>query len=585
MGLHLFERSLSTWPAVVILLSFFVISQSWILITLAETGEDVGRLQTICLAHPRNPGAAARDILGNWTARDIQNFQRHFLADKWIHPILYSLFFVSAFLHDLFHRQQKPEKRSQVLLGRSGSAIIFFAGLCDILENIRHSKIQFRPALNAPDDILVEACVLASTKWIIMGAVSSWLIWRYGYAPKPGSIFKGDSKSLSQIETIWNGPMSEDFSNTQTKAGLLDVQGRLIPWTRTAPGASLDVNRSYTVSPYAHYIGYTWDEIRIHLAGRPIVSFLAERMVAGVGCLFSLLNFDQAVYFNNYLLSTNVWPTTIKWSPMQVHMINQEFMNNAKNQNRAIIWRSVDPMSQPCLTEVLSESPTCLLIPARVMNWTEFSGDDLGSSEIVQKKDFRLDLNLFRKRVGWDVVKQEPAEASNAEFRLVTLDPQAISLQDAEQIVSLFNQLYIDKYSRRNPQLTPEGLIRMARVGFFSVDVLRRRSNDEIVGFCTWSVVDDDVGTSAFVGYDIQNDLNRDLYRLVMMMIHGNVVKSGVNKCHMSGGANRFKRRRGAKSAVEYNAVFVNHLPFYQQLPWRLTQWVAGKVITVERAK
>lgn len=576
----IFERALSTWFTLAILLISFVLSQTWILMTLAETGQDVGRLQTVCLVNSTNPGAAARDILGQWSAQDIANFQHHFLLDKWFHPILYALFFSSALLHDLLERQQQStELEGKVLLGRIGIALLLFAGLCDILENIRHSKIQFEPVLVAPDDILVEASILALIKWVIMGIAAGWLTWRYAQVPMqaPVSVPDRNKEDLS-----WNGPKPGDFTNTPGEWGLVEVQGRRIPWTRTASDPLSDADRSYTVSPYAHYIGYALDEIRIHLNKGPLASFLAKSLVKSVGYIFYLLRFDRAIYFNNYRLSTNMWPTTIKWSHQQVSRINGELMDEYDNQDRAMIWRSVDPLSQPNLTKVLSES-SCLLIPARMVNWTEFTADNFSQSEICQKKDFKHDLKLFRRRVGWDILKQE-ATNSTSEILIVTLDSQNVSLPDAERLIDLYNQLYIDKYSRRNPQLTPAGLIRLARVGFFSIDVLRQRSDDKIVGFCTWSVVDD-VGTSAFVGYDVGNDPNRDLYRLVMMMIHNNLVQSGLEKCHMSGGANRFKRRRGSQSSVEYIAVFVDHLPMYRQLPWKLTRWIASKIITVEKAK
>ena len=318
MKLSLVESVLSTWPTVVTLFALFVVSQGWILTTLAETGQDLGRLQTICLIHPRNPGDAAREILRRWTVEDIANFQRHFLVDKLLHPVLYALFFCSAFLYDLFNRQPKQKLERQLLMGRITSAIIFFAGLCDILENSLHNQIQFEPVLHAPNDLLVGACVFASTKWAIMGVVSSWLIWRYVYAPTRVSILISQAK----IDKAWNGPRCEDFANTQAEMGQLEVQRQKIPWTKTVPACWADENLSYTVSPHAHYIGYALDEIHIHIRNDPIRLFLAETIVVCVGYIFSLLRFDHAVYFNNYLLSTNMWPATIQWTPDQVRRVN-----------------------------------------------------------------------------------------------------------------------------------------------------------------------------------------------------------------------------------------------------------------------
>ncbi|CAB9515145.1 expressed unknown protein [Seminavis robusta] len=185
------ERSLSSWSAVKFFLALFVLSQGWIIMTLGETGEDVGRLQTMCLRYPTDPAAtghAARQVLEKWTTRDIHNFEHHFLIDLWIHPILYALFYTSAFLHDLIHRQENANTESTinpVFVGRSGVLVIFSAALCDILENVRHKSITFdsNNGVIAPDQMMYEACVFASTKWFIMGAVSLWLLFRYFSAP------------------------------------------------------------------------------------------------------------------------------------------------------------------------------------------------------------------------------------------------------------------------------------------------------------------------------------------------------------------------------------------------------------------
>ena len=599
--LTLSEKILATRPAVASLLALFVISQSWIIIALGDTGKDLAKLQTVCLVHPgsNSTGAAARAMLEEWTTDDIHNFRRHFLVDFWVHPILYALFFTSALLYNLTHDERSQKDPNSVLYGRIGTVFIFCGAICDILENVRHSSIEFDSHhYFASNDVLWQACVFASTKWVIMGAVAGWLSWRCFHVPSSASssISIHPSKDLSSgLDSSWVGPRENDFQNTPCEAGLLYVQGRRIPWTLSAPDSRYDNERSYTVSPYAHYIGYALDEIQIHLAKKPMLSLLAESIVKTVGFIFDRLGFDSSIYFNNQLLSTNLWPTTIHWSPHQVEMVNRDLRSQAAasgDSQRAIVWRSVDSLSQPALTKTLTKSPSCLLIPARVVNWSEFEGD-FAKSDIYKRKDFQRDLKLFRNQVGWDIVKQENSDDyQDSKYRMMTITPEHLTMKDAESIVELFNQLYISKYSRRNPQLTPKGLIRMATNGFFRIYVLRVRTPGEndvnklgrIVGFCTWSTMYD-VTNSSFVGYDIQGDEDKDLYRLVMMMIHNNLIESGLTKCHMSGGANRFKRRRGAQSTIEYNAVFVDHLPFYQQVPWKLTKLIADKIITVEQAK
>jgi hypothetical protein len=54
----------------------------------------------------------------------------------------------------------------------------------------------------------------------------------------------------------------------------------------------------------------------------------------------------------------------------------------------------------------------------------------------------------------------------------------------------------------------------------------------------------------------------------------------------LSGGANAFKRNRGAASVVEHIAVFCHHdnVPWYQRAMWKIVQMGTEKIITTERA-
>ena len=66
-------------------------------------------------------------------------------------------------------------------------------------------------------------------------------------------------------------------------------------------------------------------------------------------------------------------------------------------------------------------------------------------------------------------------------------------------------------------------------------------------------------------------------------MTFQSVKDRGLDKYHMSGGANDFKRKRGAISTVECMVVFVNDLPFYQRWIWKFVKIFAEKIITPDR--
>lgn len=587
------ENLLAEGSTMAVLLSIFVASQGWILMTLGETSTDLLQLQTVCMANPspNRTGEIARKILETWTTADIKRFRSHYLLDMWIHPVIYALLFISAVFFDLKTHQTNDKKydATAAFHGRVIAILIALGATCDILENQRHSSIEFEPALVASDILLWEACIFASTKWVIMNTVASWLFWRFVYAPDANQDPRHISRSkASFVDPEWFGPQPEDHLNTPCEAvGLLNVQGRKIPWTMTASGTYSDAERSYVVSPYGHYIGYGVDEVKLHSSNAPVTQFLALAVVRLLGLFFQLFSIDNCVYFNNLLLSTNLWPNTINWSQKQVESINQDLLSKStknSSKSRAIVWRSVDPLSQPNLHKVLSETESCMMLPARIVNYSDYSGKNFDKNELYQKNNFKRDIKMFKKMVGWDVVHQKHEEdCEGTKYEMATIPANELTREEAGRIIGLFNQLYLVKYSRRNPQLTLEGLMRMAKTGFLTVDVLRERKRGHIVAFSTGSTTDG-VRTPSFIGYDVKNDKEKIYYRLVMIMIHCNLIRDGVEICHHSGGANEFKRHRGATSTVEYSAVFIDHLPFYRQLPWKVAKVMAERIIRVKNA-
>jgi hypothetical protein len=48
---------------------------------------------------------------------------------------------------------------------------------------------------------------------------------------------------------------------------------------------------------------------------------------------------------------------------------------------------------------------------------------------------------------------------------------------------------------------------------------------------------------------------------------------------HASGGVGKFKKLRGGRSVIEYNAVYDRHLPSRRQLPWRMLKRVSDLAI------
>lgn len=312
---------------------------------------------------------------------------------------------------------------------------------------------------------------------------------------------------------------------------------------------------------------------------------IANLIVSCVALVAQLLKLDEAIFVNNHLISTCLWPNGIMWSSSRVEDINAKLQKIAPD--KALVWRSIDKLSQPSLTQLLSDDSSCLLIPARIVCWL----DDVKSAiESPKSNQLKIDLKLFRQKVGWDIKEQAAIQAMLADkpptLEMTTIPPEDLTLAMCEAMIDLYDELYLVKYSRRNPQLTPPGLHRLAQSGFFApLEILRLRSNpSRIVAFAT-GIILDGVVTYPFGGYDMHCEDSRILYRLLTMLVLNQSFRDSIPQFHMSGGVSKFKQNRGARPTVEYIGVFADHLSFRQRLGWKILKVITDRIITVERSQ
>ena len=90
--------------------------------------------------------------------------------------------------------------------------------------------------------------------------------------------------------------------NTQLMA--VKVGEAVVPVTVT----DFHPQNTYTVSPYSHYISYGGLEEVKHL-GNPLAEFLVKVALYPVARYFRFAELDKVVFVNNYLLSTNLYPS------------------------------------------------------------------------------------------------------------------------------------------------------------------------------------------------------------------------------------------------------------------------------------
>lgn len=328
--------------------------------------------------------------------------------------------------------------------------------------------------------------------------------------------------------------------NIDCQMGIAQTNGVLLPFTVT----EFLPNNSYVCSPFNHYVTYAREELR-NLGNRAIEAVLGV-VIQGLGQLLNPRDFDRVVMVNNWLLSTNLYP------PLQGDVVIRTVRSLAEQfPTHAILFRSLDRFRNPHLIDALT-TIGCKTVFSRQV-WYQ----DADTAAVQQSRDFKNDVN-FLKRTPYEVV---PVEG-------------VLSASEIERIVDLYNLLYLEKYSRHNPQFTHKWVRLMMAEQLMRFTLLVRDGRiDGVYGYFERN----GVMAQPFLGYDTTLPRGTGLYRLLSALILLEAKRTG-NLCHASSGVGRFKKLRGGIGAEEYNLVYLRHLPPARQRAWALIQWVLDTV-------
>lgn len=325
--------------------------------------------------------------------------------------------------------------------------------------------------------------------------------------------------------------------NTELMA--VKVGETIIPITRT----DFHSQNTYTVSPFSHYVSYGGLEEVKHLNNK-LAEIAVKALMAPVSAFFKYSELDKVVFVNNYLLSTNLYPSVnsdqlsalsealIKWFP-----------------DRAIVFRSVDQKKNPHIYQTLEGLGYDLVLSRQV--WYM---DPVAALKTRQCKE---DVRVLKK-AGYEVVSGKD-----------------LTDDELHRAVELYNLLYLEKYSYYNPQFTFD-LLKLAREQeILHLYGLKKDGRlNAIMGF----FVRNGAMTQPLFGYDTSLPLDEGLYRLLTLVTLQEGVKRGL-LVHASGGVGKFKKVRGGESVTEYNAVYTKHLPKRRQLPWKLIGKISDVMI------
>lgn len=329
------------------------------------------------------------------------------------------------------------------------------------------------------------------------------------------------------------------ISNVDTTIMALEDKELLIPLTIN----QAEYDNSYICSPYSQYVSYGLDELEALV--RPSTLPFMKGALCSLGGLLKAGQINKTVHINNWLLSTNLYPSL---ASQQIQAILATLIQ--RFPDHALLFRSVNETDTD-LIHLLKESGFSLLFSRKVFML------DTKSSAPFKERHFKKDLKLLDSG-GYEVVEND-----------------GWSPDDAPRIAALYRALNFEKHSKVNPLFTDKFVANCLKSGKLRFRGLKKEG---IIHAVYGATLEQDTMVAPFFGYDTTLPEKEGLYRQLSALAVLEAKESGAI-LNQSGGAASFKTRRGAKSVLEYHAVYTAHLPRWRQAPWQTLKTIGNRII------
>lgn len=338
--------------------------------------------------------------------------------------------------------------------------------------------------------------------------------------------------------------------NVHVDTQLLDTGSRVLGLILPHLAAAYS-DESYIASPYGQYVDYGRYETALELGKLRWLNRLANGVFNVLGKICRRAKFDQVVLIDNLLFSTNLYPQKLDYNLAALHQfLLQQF------PDRALVFRSICPEVYPEWFEAL---------------------EACGYKAVFSRQVYLLRAHegAHRLKRALDIDARQAAKQKHLHWTILETPTDT----ELERILDLYNQLYLEKYARLNPQYTLAFLKNLLSEKIIRIKALWH--GEKIVAFTGYFTLDG-VMINPLIGYDRSYPQKEGLYRLLTLETMLEAEKQGL-LLNMSSGAAHFKRLRGAQPFLEYNMVYDRHLSFFRRLPWALTRLIAVPTIWLVR--
>jgi hypothetical protein len=341
---------------------------------------------------------------------------------------------------------------------------------------------------------------------------------------------------------IHGGSPCQDFApNLHTEVTTFACGDLQLPVT---VGNKTIANNAWVCSPCSAYGDYAAEEARRF--GHPILTWPLFAVCKSIAALLRHGQLDRAVAINNWLLSTNLYPS---FADRDAAAIRDAAV--ARWPDHSIWFRSLNAEHNGEWLKRLC-SAGFQLIPSRQV----YLLPDIEQAA-RQSSDLKSDLRMLRKTA------------------YTTVSGSAFDEHDYARAAVLYGFLYTDKYSTLNPQYSARFIREWHQAGLLDLRGFRDAAGElqAVVGIFG----DGSTLTAPIVGYNTALPKKAALYRLLMAQVAAVALQDRKN-INFSAGAAQFKRLRGAIPAIEYSAVYSAHLPATRRGTIALLQTLAERI-------
>lgn len=332
--------------------------------------------------------------------------------------------------------------------------------------------------------------------------------------------------------------------NLATQPGLIRLEDKVFP---VAVNHRISGN-SYPLSLHAQYVSYPRAELS--LVPSPGSRLAARLGLAILDATLRMARCDRTVQWSSWLFSTSLHHASVG---VAAGVVTKALASAFPNH--AIMVKNIDGCENPALPNLFAAAGYDLVTSRQVYYF------DGRTRDFASKSTVKRDAKAFAavRGVDYSVVEHETFAHS-----------------DVARITDLYRQIYLEKHTPLNPRYTDAFVEFALSEKWLEFRGLRHKSGrlDGVYGSFTMG----GVTSIPFIGYDASLPQETGLYRHLVSLLLQQITERRL-LLNYSSGAGDFKRRRGGKPVIEFNAIYTRHLPGHRRAAFGLLRELSNRLV------